>query len=96
MLRYSVVNTSSIIKRLRLFNYCSQNIQGTTPNRNLTKTCFPKIDRNTIEHLERLSLVDFGDERGIKIVEAAIKFADQLNEIDISGVEPFITVLENE
>ena len=54
-----------------------------------------KIDKETIEHLERISLVDFGDERGIKIVEEAVRFADQLFLCNTDGVEPFTSLLED-
>lgn len=61
-----------------------------------TKLRLPtKIDNETIAHLERLSLVDFGNEKGIEILEAAIEFADQLSAVDTTGVEPMFTVLEN-
>ncbi|CAA9999312.1 unnamed protein product [Nesidiocoris tenuis] len=53
------------------------------------------IDQKTIEQLERNSLVDFGNEKGIQIVEEAIKFADQLSSVDTEGVEPLWTVLED-
>ena len=54
------------------------------------------IDEETIKHLERLSLVDFANKRGIERLEEAIKFADKLNAVNTSGVEPLVTVLENE
>lgn len=54
-----------------------------------------KIDSETIAHLERLSLVDFGNEKGIEILEAAIEFADRLSVVDTTGVEPMFTVLES-
>jgi len=54
------------------------------------------IDKKTIEQLERLSLVDFGTEEGIKTVEDAIRFADQLHLVNTDNIEPMYTVLENE
>ncbi|CAH1388874.1 unnamed protein product [Nezara viridula] len=54
-----------------------------------------KIDKETIEHLERISLVDFGDEKGIKIVEEAVRFADQLFLCNTDGVEPLTSLLED-
>lgn len=48
-----------------------------------------------IEHLERLSLVDFGNEAGIQRLEAAIRFADQLRLVNAEGVEPMDSVLED-
>lgn len=55
-----------------------------------------EIDTATIQLLERLSLVDFGTDEGIRVVEDAIRFADQLHLVDTTGVEPMYTVLENE
>lgn len=54
-----------------------------------------KIDKETIEHLERISLVDFGDEKGIKIVEEAVRFADQLLLCNTDEVEPLTSLLED-
>lgn len=54
-----------------------------------------KIDANTIALLERLSLVDCANKEGIETLEAAIEFADQIQQVDTSGVEPLITVLED-
>ncbi|XP_047106213.1 glutamyl-tRNA(Gln) amidotransferase subunit C, mitochondrial [Schistocerca piceifrons] len=53
-----------------------------------------KIDQNTIELLERLSLVDFANERGIEQLEEAIRFADQIRLVDTTDVDPLITVLD--
>lgn len=53
------------------------------------------IDAQTIALLERLSLVDFGNKEGIKTLEEAIAFADQILQVDISGVEPLVSVLED-
>lgn len=54
-----------------------------------------KIDQKTIELLERLSLVDFANKKGIERLEDAIRFADQIRVIDTTGVEPMISVLED-
>lgn len=55
-----------------------------------------KITDSDIEHLERLSLVDFGNVRGIQRLEEAIAFAQPLKEVDTTGVEPLYTVLEDQ
>lgn len=47
-----------------------------------------------IHHLERTSLVDFDNTEGLRRLEQAIKFADQILEVDTTGVEPMSTVLE--
>lgn len=52
------------------------------------------IDQQTIAELERNSLVNFENERGIKIVEEAIEFAEQLSTVNTEGVEPLVSVLE--
>ncbi|XP_015109963.1 glutamyl-tRNA(Gln) amidotransferase subunit C, mitochondrial [Diachasma alloeum] len=57
----------------------------------------PKIDKETIKKLERLSLVDFGNEAGIKRLEAAISFAEKLRRFPVDErVEPLYCVLEKE
>ncbi|KAK4310633.1 hypothetical protein Pmani_017820 [Petrolisthes manimaculis] len=53
------------------------------------------VDLRLVRHLEKLSLVDFGNREGIAVLEAAISQADQLSVIDTEGVEPMISVLEN-
>jgi len=53
------------------------------------------IDRAMIDHLERLSLVDFGNQAGIDRLSKAIRFADQMSLVDTSNVEPMTSVLEN-
>lgn len=63
------------------------------PNENQIKT---RIDSATIEHLERLSLVDFGNQEGIRRLEEAIAFADQILDVDTKDVEPLISVVHEE
>ncbi|XP_014664950.1 PREDICTED: glutamyl-tRNA(Gln) amidotransferase subunit C, mitochondrial-like [Priapulus caudatus] len=53
------------------------------------------IDNETIDHLERMSLVDFNNQAGIDRLNKAIRFADQLQLVNTTGVEPMDTVLEN-
>lgn len=54
-----------------------------------------RIDADTITLLERLSLVDCANRQGIETLEAAIEFADQIHQVDTTGVEPLVTVLED-
>nr|CAD7202830.1 unnamed protein product [Timema douglasi] len=54
-----------------------------------------RIDQKTVETLERLSLVDFGNEKGIEALEDAIRFADQIHSVDTTGVEPMFSVLQD-
>merc|ERR1712135_50594 len=63
------------------------------PNEIKIKT---RIDSVTIEHLERLSLVDFGNQEGIRRLEEAIAFADRILHVDTKNVEPLISVLHEE
>jgi len=53
------------------------------------------VDIELINHLERLSLVEFGNKQGIERLETAVRFADTLLHIDTSDVEPMISVLED-
>ncbi|XP_012284005.1 glutamyl-tRNA(Gln) amidotransferase subunit C, mitochondrial [Orussus abietinus] len=56
-----------------------------------------KISKDTIAQLERLSLVDFDNEEGIRRLEAAIDFAKRLRDLKIDdSVLPMYTILENE
>lgn len=54
-----------------------------------------QIDPTSIALLERLSLVDCANKQGIQILEDAIEFADQILQVNTTGVEPLITVLED-
>jgi aspartyl-tRNA(Asn)/glutamyl-tRNA(Gln) amidotransferase subunit C len=55
-----------------------------------------RIDSVTIAKLERLSLVDFANEDGVRTLEAAIAFARPLGEVDTAVVEPMYSTLEEE
>ncbi|XP_041348784.1 glutamyl-tRNA(Gln) amidotransferase subunit C, mitochondrial-like [Gigantopelta aegis] len=55
----------------------------------------PKIDKLLVDQLERLSLVEFSSDAGIKCLTAAIQSANQLYNVDTEGVAPLDTVLEN-
>ncbi|XP_063695888.1 glutamyl-tRNA(Gln) amidotransferase subunit C, mitochondrial [Culicoides brevitarsis] len=54
-----------------------------------------KIDKETLELLERLSLVNIEDEEAIQTLEEAVAFASQILDIDTEGVEPMYTVAED-
>ena len=54
------------------------------------------IDQETIEHLERISLVDFANVRGIERLEEAIELADIITKVDTANVEPLYSILEDE
>nr|CAG4643995.1 EOG090X076T [Lepidurus arcticus] len=53
------------------------------------------IDKETIQYLEGLSLVDFANAQGVARLEEAIRFADQIREVETTGVEPLVSVLED-
>ena len=48
-----------------------------------------------MEHLERLSLVEFSNEEGLNRLSAAIQSANKLYMVDTDGVEPLDSVLED-
>ena len=56
----------------------------------------PVIDPATIEHLERISLVDFANVAGVRRLEEAVKLAEIVTRVDTTGVQPLYTVLEEE
>ncbi|KAK3930361.1 Glutamyl-tRNA(Gln) amidotransferase subunit C, mitochondrial [Frankliniella fusca] len=76
----------------------SSNLSSTfkTYKENGSSAASKLIDEETIKHLERLSLVDFANERGIARLQEAIVFADQLKAVDTTGIEPLVSVLEDE
>lgn len=51
------------------------------------------VNKDIVESLERLALVDFSTDAGIRRLEQSIKFADKLMEVDTSGVEPLISTV---
>lgn len=53
-----------------------------------------KVDRNTVALLERLSLVKYDTEEGLKILEDSITFANKILHINTDGVQPLYSVLE--
>lgn len=55
-----------------------------------------KVDRNTIALLERLSLVSYDTEEGVKILEDSIAFANKILHINTDNVEPLYSVLEDQ
>jgi len=55
----------------------------------------PALDDSMIEHLERLSLVEFNNQEGVTRLQSAIEYANQLHAVDTEGVEPMYSVLED-
>eukprot|EP00094_Tigriopus_californicus_P010621 TCALIF_10247-PA protein Name:"Similar to BRAFLDRAFT_270748 Glutamyl-tRNA(Gln) amidotransferase subunit C, mitochondrial (Branchiostoma floridae)" AED:0.06 eAED:0.06 QI:0/0.25/0.2/0.6/0.5/0.4/5/13/525 len=54
------------------------------------------VSPKLVAHLERLSLVDFSNEEGVRRLEEAIRFAQPLQQVDTTGIEPMTSVLEEE
>ncbi|NXT74144.1 GATC amidotransferase, partial [Zapornia atra] len=48
-----------------------------------------------LDRLEHLALGDFRDAEGVERLQEAIRFADQLHEVNTDGVEPMDSVLED-
>ena len=48
-----------------------------------------------IDHLERVSLVEFNNQAGIDRLSKAIESANKLHMVDTEGVEPMESVLED-
>ncbi|XP_056448470.1 glutamyl-tRNA(Gln) amidotransferase subunit C, mitochondrial [Gadus chalcogrammus] len=55
----------------------------------------PQVSSDLVDKLERLALVDFRTKEGLVCLERAIRFADHLNMVDTTGVEPMDSVLEH-
>ena len=49
-----------------------------------------------VKHLERLSLVDFADLKGVARLGEAVKLAGAVVDVDTTGVEPLYSTLELE
>lgn len=54
-----------------------------------------KFDKNTIALLEKVSLVNCSNKDSIRTLEDAVAFADQIQQVDVTGIDPLITVLED-
>ncbi|PIK53425.1 Glutamyl-tRNA(Gln) amidotransferase subunit C, mitochondrial [Apostichopus japonicus] len=53
------------------------------------------VDDATVELLERLSLVNFNNQAGVKTLMDAVALADTLQVVDTTGVVPMDSVLED-
>ncbi|XP_032084858.1 glutamyl-tRNA(Gln) amidotransferase subunit C, mitochondrial isoform X1 [Thamnophis elegans] len=54
-----------------------------------------KITLELLDHLERLALVEFRNWEGVRRLESAVEFAEQLQVVNTDGVEPMESVLED-
>lgn len=55
----------------------------------------PQIDQEMINHLERVSLVEFNNQAGIERLSKAIESANKLHMVNTDGIEPMESVLED-
>lgn len=55
----------------------------------------PELSDEMINHLERLSLVDFNNKEGVERLRSAILYANQLSVVNTDGIEPMYSVLED-
>ncbi|KAJ8910485.1 hypothetical protein NQ315_011028 [Exocentrus adspersus] len=53
------------------------------------------IESKTIALLEKLSLVGTTSEKDIQTLNDTVQFANKLLDVDVTNIEPLITVLEN-
>ena len=63
---------------------------------NERKAEIPEISEELARYLERTSLVEFSSADGIRQLNEAIEFADQIQEVNTEGVEPSFSLHENE
>ena len=54
-----------------------------------------EIDLQLVEQLERISLVKFNNETGLKWLKDSVRSANQLLQVNTEGVEPFYSFLED-
>lgn len=92
-LRYLSLN--NIIRCNLLYSRGFNSLKKAYPTSSTENKTQNIIDNDTIELLEKLSLVDCVNKEDIKTLEAAIDFADQIFEVDTKDVVPLITVLED-
>jgi hypothetical protein len=109
---YSKIHTYRLFFRCcsRLSPNTQDKLYSTSPKESPTTVIKPKVnlgqaqgteekvelDIDLINHLERTSLVDFGNEEALRRLQEAIRFADTMLEVDTTGVEPFTSILEEE
>lgn len=83
------------LENVRALNSNIPTVRIATPDKDCKRPRV-SIDDENIRLLERISLVDFANKEGIKRLEDAIAFADPIQDLDTTGIEPMYTVLENE
>ncbi|XP_046658105.1 glutamyl-tRNA(Gln) amidotransferase subunit C, mitochondrial-like [Daphnia pulicaria] len=96
-----IKRASQLFLNRKYFSFVLKKFSSAVPEKPIVleregETASVKIDSKTIEHLERLSLVDFANREGIRRLEEAIQFANQIHSVDTSAVKPLINVLYEE
>lgn len=54
-----------------------------------------QLDEKLLEHLERLSLVNFSNKEAVDRLSKAIAFASEMKVVNTDSVEPMDSVLED-
>jgi len=96
LLRYSINVRVTIFSRINSSRYLHHAAVPTTLVAKKEISVRSSIDDETIQHLERLSLVNFANVSGVKRLEAAIDLADIVRQVNTEGVEPLYSILEDE
>ncbi|KAK2156383.1 hypothetical protein LSH36_214g00040 [Paralvinella palmiformis] len=100
MFKSKLSNFSPLIHMWRNSARCKASLVPTEPTWQLVEESeLPpekEVSDSLVNHLERLALVDFGNQEAVDRLGAAIRFADQVTAINTEGVTPMYTVLEKE
>ena len=81
-----------------LLQHCRRHLNSSIPTKPVKPPKYQgkvNVEQETVLHLERLSLVDFANDEGIRRLEEAIEFAQPLKEVPTDNVEPMYTVLDD-
>ena len=55
-----------------------------------------RISASTLKLLQQLSLIRIGDQEAVDRIQEAVKFVEPLKEVNVEGVRPLDSVLEDE
>lgn len=87
-----------VARRYQIFRCFSQKVPQHPTWKIVDESILPPPQTFTaemIDHLERLALVDFGNQEAVDRISKAVRFADQLLLVDTTDVEPMTSVLED-
>jgi aspartyl-tRNA(Asn)/glutamyl-tRNA(Gln) amidotransferase subunit C len=98
-MNYNFIRPS--LHKLRLIQFGARSFSSKVPLQAIkpienTNNKDVKIDKTTINLLERLSLVKCDTVEGVKVLEDSIAFANKILDINTDNIEPLYSVLENE